>query len=47
MIESSIEELFDSINNSKEYKEYIENLTNKKTNIYLYSIIKDELKELN
>ena len=35
------------LNQLKGYKEYIENLTNKKTNIYLYSIIKDELRELN
>jgi ATP-dependent helicase/nuclease subunit A len=29
------------------YKKYIENINNKKTNIYLYSINKDELRELN
>jgi len=34
------------LNQLKGYKEYIENLTNKKTNIYLYSIINDTLKEL-
>ena len=34
------------LNQLRGYKEYIENLTNKKVNIYLYSIINDTLKEL-
>lgn len=29
------------------YKEYIESISNKKVNIYLYSILKDELKKIN
>ncbi|MBP3461798.1 MAG: UvrD-helicase domain-containing protein [Bacilli bacterium] len=34
------------LNQLRGYKEYIENLTNKNVNIYLYSIINDTLKEL-
>lgn len=45
MIESSIEELFDSINNSKEYKEYIEITSILNDNIEVKSLI-DEIKEL-
>ena len=29
------------------YKQYIEKISNKKVKIYLYSIIEDELKEVN
>ena len=29
------------------YKDYIESITNKETNIYLYSILDDKLEKLN
>lgn len=45
MIESSIEELFDSINNSKEYKEYQEITNILNDNEDVKSLI-DEIKEL-
>ena len=45
MIDSSIEELFDSINNSKEYKEYKEIVSILNDNIEVKSLI-DEIKEL-
>ena len=41
MIESSIEELFDSINNSKEYKEYIEITSILNDNIEVKSLIEE------
>ena len=34
------------INQLNGYKEYIENITNKKVNIYLYSIINSNLRKL-
>ena len=36
----------DYINQLKGYKKYVEHISNKKVNIYLYSIIEDNLKEL-
>lgn len=45
MIESSIEELFDSINNSKEYKEYIEITSILNDNIEVKELI-EEIKQL-
>lgn len=45
MIESSIEELFDSINNSKEYKEYQEITSILNDNQEIKSLI-EEIKEL-
>lgn len=45
MIESSIEELFDSINNSKEYKEYQEITSILNDNAEVKSLI-EEIKEL-
>ena len=45
MIESSIEELFDSINNSKEYQEYKEITSILNDNIEVKSLI-EEIKEL-
>lgn len=45
MIESSIEELFDSINNSKEYQEYKEITSILNNNIEVKSLI-EEIKEL-
>ena len=45
MIDSSIEELFDSINNSKEYKEYKEITSILNDNVEVKSMI-DEIKNL-
>ena len=45
MIESSIEELFDSINNSKEYQEYKEITSILNDNIEVKSLI-EEIKDL-
>lgn len=45
MIDSSIEELFDSINNSKEYKEYMEISSILNDNIDVKKLI-DEIKSL-
>lgn len=45
MIESSIEELFDSINNSKEYKQYKEITSILNDNIEVKSLI-EEIKDL-
>lgn len=45
MIDSSIEELFDSINNSKEYKEYNEIMSIIKDNREVNNLI-EEIKEL-